>query len=424
MYDYRKEARAILEVFKNKRIKARVMTPVRAPAFVMYRLDIADDENLNRVESALHQISLRVSQLRGEPVQCRLNWNPLYIELPAVEVRVVEWDSDRKIVPHTMLFGRSYGFKGGQDEVIDFRKTYHVLVAGTTGSGKSVLMRNLIMSLTRGTSPRDCQLFLVDLKLDDLLPFRGLPHVAAFAGDEDQAQSAVDVVFSEMIRRRNSLTAKRPFRLVLVVDELSLLPKDALEKLIKITALGRSMWINVIAAIQTPSAEFLGGIAGRNNYTTRLGGLVADSTAANLVTGRAKSGAQFLPGNGSFLRVEGANIVRTQTFFAESEVVEEYIEETAAIWADSTPATVKGVDAVEAKTKKTEPAGVEEVFLQFFDGGDLRDGWIAAAIRARFGNAAATGGRNYRAQREEVSRLAEEWLDGLAEEDGVLEGVF
>lgn len=417
-YNYKREARLITEVFKTKKIRARaIVPPILTPTFVMYRIMIDDSESIDRVEKSIKHIALKVSNVRKTAVHARFSANPLFIEFPAVEPRTLYWDDDRKIVPHTMVMGRGYQLGSGTDQVIDFRKTFHVLIGGMTGSGKSVMLQNLILSLTRGTGPGDLRLVLVDLKLDDLVPFRNLPHTAFFAGDEDAAEHAVEIVHDELIRRRNSLTAKRPYRLVLVIDELSLLPDAAKETLKKITSLGRSIWVNVIAATQTPSAEVIGGTESRNNFTTRLGGRVADATASNIVLGRGEMGAQFLPGNGAFIRVEGPDVIRLQTFYTAPDVVESSVARTARMWANVTVAPVKGAETKIAqgagKTKNPEPLirSLDDVFREFFDGESMRDGWIAEAIRTRFGDAAALGGRNYPGQRDAVQSAFEEWIE-------------
>ena len=110
-------------------------------------------------------------------------------------------------------------------------------------------------------------------------------------------------------------------------------------------------------------------------------------------------------------------MIRLQTFYTAPDVVESSVARTARMWANVTVAPVKGAETKIAqgagKTKNPEPLirSLDDVFREFFDGESMRDGWIAEAIRTRFGDAAALGGRNYPGQRDAVQSAFEEWIE-------------
>jgi hypothetical protein len=122
------------------------------------------------------------------------------------------------------LVGRSYDYNGACDEWLDLERHYHMLVAAMSGGGKSTLMRMALSSLALNTAPNLLQIILVDLKNDDLVPFRNLPHVINYAGDIESAAAAIEYVYQ--IKTERIASQDKPFRLLLVIDELAELGSD------------------------------------------------------------------------------------------------------------------------------------------------------------------------------------------------------
>jgi len=202
-----------------------------------------------------------------------------------------------------------------------------VLVAGTTGSGKSTVLRAMLTSLGWSTAPDSLALHLVDLKNEDLVPFTGLPHVVNFAGSDRMAQAALAQVEAELDRRIAGSSAAQ--RIVLVVDELAQLPEDAKQRLGRVLALGRSKRINCIAATQHPTAKLVGE---KTNYSLRLIGRVADASTSALCCGRPGVGAEMLPGRGAFVLVDGADLRRIQAYAFTSDVAPALVSVIAERW--------------------------------------------------------------------------------------------
>ena len=162
----------------------------------------------------------------------------------------------------------------------------------------------MLWSLTANTSPTDLRLVLVDLKNEDLVPFASLPHTDILAASLPDAEEAIARLHD--IKERRVRHRSRGERIVLVIDELAELArlKDPMRQLASILAIGRSKSINVLAATQKPLGAIVGSVA-KANFTTRLVGRVMSGDDARVAAGVSGIGAEFLPGRGSFLRVEG-----------------------------------------------------------------------------------------------------------------------
>lgn len=416
---YMAERAAIFATMKAQRVRARPARPIVTPTWIMYPLQLHPEESIAKVEKAMPQVQLQISNMRRTETHLRLHHPPLVIEAPNPQPMTLTWPENVELGTHAMLAGRGYTFTGPQSQIVRFDESPHTLIAGITGSGKSVLAQGMALSLALHTSPTELRYMVVDLKRDDLVPLMQLPHTVQFAGAPDEATNAIAAVHAEMERRRDSY--EHPvFRLVLWIDELSMLPDEAADMLKDITALGRSMQINVVAATQHPTAEVLGGSAGKINYTTRLVGLVADASAASTATGRTKTGAEMLPGKGSFIRVEGSKTIRFQSYFISYPDLRRMVTGVKRKWrgtavaplAQRVAAPVQASEVLAQSTSTDEL--LHDVFAAYHDGnGDLMRGGMMTAIRALYGDAAATGGRRHQEQRDEVLRRFDAWIASL-----------
>jgi DNA segregation ATPase FtsK/SpoIIIE-like protein len=209
-----------------------------------------------------------------------------------------------------MVAGRNYSTSPAGDCGIDLAQRPHVLLAGTTGSGKSTVLRMLLSSLAYNAAPESLRLVLVDRKNEDLVPFARLPHVDLAAWTADDARRAVATVNAELQRRVEAGTGDWP-RLVLVIDELAQLDQVTLDLLSGILAIGRSKRVHIVAATQHPTVKLIGD---KSNYAARLVGQVTDGATAAIATGRRGTGAELLPGAGAFLYVDGAQLDRLQAY--------------------------------------------------------------------------------------------------------------
>ena len=333
-----REARLINTMFKRNGIRAKVFprqTVNVTVGYISYGLQIAMDEKFSKIEGLQRELSnaLTTQRIRlgfvgdaqDKPVNVQVipvSMPRLALEVPHPQPESLLWSMRKTTTTpaHTMLIGRSF-LNGPRDERIAFDNTPHTLIAGITGAGKSVLLQTMLLSLCAGTSPDELRLVLVDLKNEDLVPFEKLPHVQTFAGTREAATDAIQYVVNEMNKR----IAKRgynPFRLVLVIDEMAQLAGngDVKDMLGDLASIGRSKNINLIGATQHPTDKGGLGTMMKANFPVRLVGMVAPGQS-HIATGRPQTHADLLPGRGAFLRCQGPDVYRFQSFFIESNDV-------------------------------------------------------------------------------------------------------
>lgn len=329
------EVAAINRTFQGRNLDAGTRaagTVVAGRSYVAYGLKLGGAVLPQDVDKLLPKLSEAMSALRRRPTDVRLRRKPLALEVAHPFPAPLDWHKARtQLDADTMLTGRNYS--GGEpcDDVLRFDDTPHVLIAGTTGSGKSTLLRMMIATLALNTSPDALRLYLVDLKNEDLLPFRRLPHVETTAITRAQAMDVVRYMHAEKNRRVMEGKAQGP-RVVLVVDELAqIADKSTLLLLDETLAVARSKRINAIFATQKPTVDVVGRL-GKANLTTRLVGRVTTSDESTTAAGRGETGAHLLPGKGAFLRIEGADVTRLQAYWLDDADTEALVDAAVTRW--------------------------------------------------------------------------------------------
>ncbi|MFN2166804.1 MAG: DNA translocase FtsK, partial [Anaerolineae bacterium] len=214
----------------------------------------------------------------------------------------------------------------------------HVLISGTTGSGKTALARTIVASLAIFNSQRSLQVVLVDPKGRGFAAFEGLPHLLVPV--IRQVEAAIEILgrLVEEMERRDREGRSEP-RLVVVLDELADLAQVGgreMEKVLtRLTQRGREAGIHLVACTQKPAAAVIGGLV-KSNFPVRLTGSVASPEDAKVATGIAGTGAEKLLGQGDFLVVAKGETTRMQAAYAgEGEVrhiVERLRERSGNAW--------------------------------------------------------------------------------------------
>jgi S-DNA-T family DNA segregation ATPase FtsK/SpoIIIE len=197
----------------------------------------------------------------------------------------------------------------------------HVLVAGTTGSGKTALARSLLFSLALYNRPDALRLVLIDPKGRGLGPLGGLPHVIGrTAASAEAGAKALAWLVKEMERRDN--TGVSSPTIVVGIDELADLlitgGKAVETALVRLAQRGREAGIHLIACTQKPSAELVSGLL-KANFPVRLVGAVSSPEDAKVASGLAGIGAEKLLGRGDFLLVAKGDVIRFQAAYATEE---------------------------------------------------------------------------------------------------------
>jgi len=327
------EIALINRFFRDYKVNATVAetgSHVAGKSYIVFNIALKAGARIVAIESRLRELAEMLSAYRGQPTPIRLRHMPLALEIPHPRPQPVLMPAAARRPGHVMALGQSYAFDGTvSEEQIDLRTTPHMLIAGATGSGKSVLLTSMLCSLCMDTDPAEIDLVCVDLKNEDLVPFEHLPHVATMATNSLAAEEAIANVYATKEQRVR--TGKRGKRMVLVIDELAELArmKEPMKQLASILAIGRSKNINVLAATQKPLGAIVGSVA-KANFTCRLIGRVMSPDDSRVAAGISGVGAEFLPGHGAFLRVEGMDVRRFQGYYVDD--VDSWMQPIADRW--------------------------------------------------------------------------------------------
>lgn len=240
----------------------------------------------------------------------------------------------------------------GQPVVADLAAMPHLLVAGSTGSGKSVFMNSLICSLICRHSPRKLRFVMIDPKMVELAPFNSLPHMACpvVTDPQEDAKKKLDALVAEMERRYKlfqSVGARNiqgfndiikenrkseyprfedrwvqlPY-VVLVIDELAdlmmVLGKDAETPITRLAQKARAAGVHVVIATQRPSADVVTGLL-KSNFPTRIAFRVSSSIDSRTILDQ--SGAEYLLGKGDMIYMSSGGTTRLHgAYLSDQEV--------------------------------------------------------------------------------------------------------
>jgi S-DNA-T family DNA segregation ATPase FtsK/SpoIIIE len=187
----------------------------------------------------------------------------------------------------------------------------HILVAGTTGSGKTVLLQSMILSLAMHNRPAGLALVLIDPKSNAFSPFEGLPHLArTIISETDDATATLHTLLELLTDHRHRPT------IAVVIDEIADLlitgGKTFQLALTRLTQRGREAGIHIVAATQKPTAAVLGPLV-KANFPVRLCGKVTCIEDARVATGWSGTGAERLMGRGDFLAVAEGQVTHFQS---------------------------------------------------------------------------------------------------------------
>jgi len=206
----------------------------------------------------------------------------------------------------------------------------HMLVAGTTGSGKTVLLQAIILSLAMLNGPDTLALMLIDPKGSAFRPFEGLPQLSRgmIRGPEEAIESMQSLV--RLMEKRGeaepAVGAER--HVVLVIDELADLlmtgGDELRDSLTRLLQRGRGAGIHVVAATQKPMASVLGSLV-TANFPVRLVGRVTNATDARVASGWSDTGAERLEGRGDFVAVAEGQVTRFQTAYVSPREIRETV---------------------------------------------------------------------------------------------------
>jgi S-DNA-T family DNA segregation ATPase FtsK/SpoIIIE len=272
----------------------------------------------------------------------------------------------------------------GMPIVGDLTSMPHLLIAGTTGSGKSICINTIIVSLLYKLNPDLCKFILIDPKMLELSTYEGIPHLltpvitdakkatAALAWTVKEMNSRYKLMSKVGVRNIDGYNAKHKLKMpyiVVIVDEMSdlmLVAGKEIENYIqKLSQMARAAGIHIIMATQRPSVDVITGTI-KANFPTRISFQVSSKIDSRTVLG--EQGAEQLLGKGDMLFMSSANrIIRIHGPFVSEQEVEQIVN---SIRAQGEPDYVEEITIQESNENSSvfgEEANVDELYSQAID---------------------------------------------------------
>ena len=381
--EMRQNAERLSDTLQSFGIEAHIINVTRGPSVTRYELELQRGVKLSKVTNLADDIALALGASG-----VRIAAIPDKISVVGIEVpnRIVSVVMAREVIdsPEFEKCKSRVSFAVGKDiggnRIIgDIGKLPHLLIAGTTGSGKSVCMNSLIISLLYKAKPEEVKLIMIDPKMVELGIYNGIPHLLIpVVTDPKKAAGSLQWAVTEMMRRyrmmadagvRDLESYNKQARasaddelepmpqIVVVIDELADLmlvaAKEVEESICRIAQMGRASGIHLVIATQRPSADVITGLL-KANIPSRIAFAVASAMESRIILDTA--GAEKLVGKGDMLyaplgqgkpkRVQGC-------FITDDEVQEVVSFVKASSEAEYSDSVMAEIDKKAAESGKT-----------------------------------------------------------------------
>ena len=326
--EMRQNAERLSDTLQSFGIEAHIINVTRGPSVTRYELELQRGVKLSKVTNLADDIALALgaSGVRIAAIPDKIS--VVGIEVPNRIVSVVmarEVIDSPEFAKHKSKVSFAVGKDIGGNRIIgDIGKLPHLLIAGTTGSGKSVCMNSRIISLLYKAKPEEVKLIMIDPKMVELGIYNGIPHLLIpVVTDPKKAAGSLQWAVTEMMRRyrmmadagvRDLESYNKQARMsaddelepmpqiVVVIDELADLmlvaAKEVEESICRIAQMGRASGIHLVIATQRPSADVITGLM-KANIPSRIAFAVASAMESRIILDTA--GAEKLVGKGDML---------------------------------------------------------------------------------------------------------------------------
>jgi len=340
-------ARTLEDTLEDFGILAKVTDIIRGPVITRYELEPAAGVKINRIEALSDDIALAIKAQSIRIIAPIPGKGRVGVEVPNLQSTLVcirdlltSAEYHKQKSPLTIALGKDIT---GRSVFGDLDDMPHLLIAGTTGSGKTVCVNTCILSLLFRGSPNDLKFLMIDPKMVELMPFNGLPHLLCpVVTDAKKAAVALNWVVSEMesryvllskagarnIEAYNEKQEKIPY-IIVIVDEfadLMSVARDQIENAItRLAQLSRAVGIHLILATQRPSVDVITGVI-KANLPARVSFKVASKVDSRTVLD--SNGAEALLGKGDmlFLQPGKEDLVRIQGALVKDAEIERVVE--------------------------------------------------------------------------------------------------
>ena len=350
--ELRNNARRLSETLVSFGVDATAGDVVHGPSVTRYEFVLDQGVKLSKITNLADDIALALgaSGVRIAPIPDKIS--VVGIEVPNKQVTPVlirDVIESREFTDHrsgtAFALGRDIG---GRNVIGDIEKLPHVLIAGTTGSGKSVCTNSLIISLLYKSTPDQVRFIMVDPKMVELAPYNGIPHLLIpVVTDPKKAAGALQWAVFEMMKRykifsENGVKKLEEFNklargredletmpsVVVVIDELADLmlvaAKEVEESICRVAQMGRAAGVHLVIATQRPSADVITGLM-KANIPSRIAFAVASSLESRIILDT--TGAEKLVGRGDMLYAPlgAGKPQRVQGCFISPEEIEQVV---------------------------------------------------------------------------------------------------
>ena len=350
--ELRNNSRRLAETLSSFGVDAKAGDVIHGPSVTRYEFTLDQGVKLSKITNLQDDIALALgaSGVRIAAVPNKIS--VVGIEVPnktVTSVLIRDVIGSREFMEHPSKTAFAVGRDiSGRNIIGNIEKLPHVLIAGTTGSGKSVCTNSLIISLLYKSTPEEVRFIMVDPKMVELAPYNGIPHLLIpVVTDPKKAAGALQWAVFEMMKRYktfsengvkkleeyNKLAAVREDleklpSVVVVIDELADLmlvaAKEVEESICRVAQMGRAAGVHLVIATQRPSADVITGLM-KANIPSRIAFAVASSLESRIILDTA--GAEKLVGKGDMLYFPLGNQkpTRVQGCFISPEEIEDVV---------------------------------------------------------------------------------------------------
>lgn len=359
-------------------VEAKVVSVQKGPVVTMYELTPESGVKIQKITSLADDIALAMKSSQVRVVAPLPGRGTVGVEIPNVKKHLVflrEVLEEKAFINSssklTLAIGKDVS---GNPIIADLNDMPHLLIAGTTGSGKTVCVNSLISSMLFKAKPDEVKFIMVDPKMVELAPFSGIPHLLhPIISEAKKAFFALSWAVEEMERRYHLLAEsgcrnidiyntrenKLPY-IVIVIDELAdlmVVARESIETAIqRLAQLSRAVGIHLILATQRPSVDVITGVI-KANFPARISFKVSSKVDSRTVLDMM--GAEKLLGRGDllFLKPGAVKLIRAQGSYIDDEDIENL---NNFIRAQGSPIYEEGI--VEGAKKRALDIGGDELF--------------------------------------------------------------
>ncbi len=351
--ELRNNSRRLADTLASFGVDAQPGDVVHGPSVTRYEFVLDQGVKLSKITNLADDIALALGAtgVRIAPIPDKIS--VVGIEVPNKQVTSVlirDVIESRDFTEHKSNTAFSLGRDiGGRNVIGDIEKLPHVLIAGTTGSGKSVCTNSLIISLLYKSTPDQVRFIMVDPKMVELAPYNGIPHLLIpVVTDPKKAAGALQWAVFEMMKRYKTFSEHGVKKLeefnrlaraseeletlpsvVVVIDELADLmlvaAKEVEESICRVAQMGRAAGVHLVIATQRPSADVITGLM-KANIPSRIAFAVASSLESRIILDT--TGAEKLVGKGDMLYAPlgAGKPQRVQGCFISPEEIEDVVQ--------------------------------------------------------------------------------------------------